>query len=118
VAADRLTFNAASGVVVQGGGELLDELSSGRVKLESVNKDSLPEGMQKLDDKELQAAVEKKQAERAELQKQLTKLAREREDYIAAERRKAAAVKGDSFDEKVTGWVQSQAARKGIQYGN
>jgi hypothetical protein len=117
VAADRLAFNAKSGVVVQGGGELLDELAAGRVKLESVKKDSLPEDLQKLDDQDLKATVGKKQAERADLQKQLAKLAKEREDYLAAERRKTTAGKIDSFDEKVAGWVQSQAARKGIQYG-
>lgn len=117
VAADRLSYNAKSGVVVQGGGELLDELAAGRVKLDSVKKDSLPEDLQKLSEAELKAAIDKKQAERTEIQKQLTQLAKQREDYIAAEQRKATNGKGDSFDEKVAGWVQSQAAKKGIQYG-
>jgi len=118
VAADRLAYNAVSGVIVQGGGDLLDELAAGREKPDTVKKESLPEDMQKLSDKELKDVISRKQEERAELQKQLAKLARDREDYIAAERRKTTAGKGDSFDEKVAGWVQSQAARKGIQYEN
>lgn len=116
VAADRAVYNINAGVIVQGRGELLDELAAGRTKLESVKKDSLPEDLRKLSDKELKETVEKKQAERADLQKQLVKLAKDRDEYIAAEQRKAAG-KADSFDEKVAGWVQSQATRKGIQYG-
>lgn len=117
VAADRVAYNSKSGVVVQGGGELLDELATGHVKLESVKKDSLPEEWRKLNESELKSAINKKQEQRAEIQKQLNKLAKEREEYIAAERRKTTAGKADSFDEKVAGWIQSQAARKGIQYG-
>lgn len=117
VAADRLSYNAKSGVIVQGGGDLLDELAAGRVKLDTLKKDSLPEDLRKLSDADLNKAIGKRQEERGELQKQLTKLSKDRDEYIAAERRKAAAGKADSFDEKVAGWVQSQAARKGIQYG-
>jgi hypothetical protein len=117
VAADRLSFNAASGVIVQGGGELLDDLAAGRLDLDSVKKDSLPEDLRELNEAELQELVTRNQAERADLHEQLSKLAREREVCIAAERRKATAGTADSFDEKVTGWVQSQAARKGIHYG-
>src|SRR5438309_4223645 len=36
VAADRLSFNARAGVAVQGEGELLDSLSKGKLKLESL----------------------------------------------------------------------------------
>lgn len=117
VAADRLAYNSVSGVTVQGGGELLDELAAGRVKLDSVKKDSLPEDWRKLSQSELKTTIGKKQEERAEIQKQLAKLGKDREEYIAAERRKTTAGKGDSFDEKVAVWIQSQAARKGIQYG-
>ena len=118
VAADRLAFNARYGVAVQGEGELLDGLSSGKVKLESLDKDKLPAAFQKLDQKELKAEIGKKQQERAELQARIQKLTREREDYVAAERKRQAELgKGDSFDEKVAASVRAQAARKGIEYG-
>jgi hypothetical protein len=118
VAADRLAFNARAGVAVQGEGELLDGLSSGKVKLESLDKDQLPAELQKLDQNGLKAEIGKKQKERTELQARIQKLTRERDDYIAAERkRQAEQGKGDSFDEKVAASIRAEAARKGIQYG-
>ena len=118
VVADRLTFNARSGVAVQGEGELLDGLSSGKVKLESVKKDQLPPELQKLNGEELKAELGQKQKERTELQTRIQKLTREREDYLAAERkRQVEQSKGDSFDEQVAASIRSEAARKGIEYG-
>jgi hypothetical protein len=118
VVADRLSFNARSGVAVQGEGELLDSLSNGKVKLESVKKDQLPPELQKLNSEELKAELGQKQKERAELQARIQKLAREREDYLATERkRQVEQSKGDSFDEKVAASIRAEAARKGIEYG-
>ena len=118
VAADRLSFNARSGVAVQGEGELLDGLSSGKVKLESVKKDQLPPELQKLNSEDLKAELGQKQKERTELQARIQKLAREREDYLATERkRQAEQSKSDSFDEQVAASIRAEAARKGIEYG-
>jgi hypothetical protein len=118
VAADRLAFNARAGVAVQGEGELLGGLSSGKVKLESLDKDQLPAELQKLDTNELKAEIGKKQTERAELQARIQELTRERDNYLAAERKRQAELgKGDSFDEKVAASIRAQAARKGIEYG-
>jgi Mg-chelatase subunit ChlD len=117
VAADRLAFNARYGVAVQGGGELLDGLSSGKVKLESIKKDQLPAELQKLDTDELKAELDKKQEERVAIQARIQKLSQVREDYLVAERKRLAeAGKGDSFDEKVAADIRAQAARKGIEY--
>jgi Mg-chelatase subunit ChlD len=117
VAADRLSFNARNGVAVQGEGELLDGLNSGKLKLESLKKDQLPAEMQKLDDKELKAEIEKKQKERAELQARIQKLSKEREEFISRERKRLAeSGKADSFDEKVAASIRSEAARKNINY--
>jgi hypothetical protein len=116
VSADRLAFNARYGVAVQGEGELLDSLSSGKVKLTELKKDQLPADWQKLDDAELKAKIEKQQEERAELQAQIVKLSKDRDDYIAKERKRQAAG-GNSFDEKVAQAIRTQAAKKGIEYG-
>lgn len=118
VSADRLAFNARYGVAVQGEGELLDSLSSGKVKLTEVKKDQLPTEWQKLSDAELKAKIEKQQKERAELQAQIVKLSKDRDNYIAQERKRQATVgKSDSFDEKVAQAIRTQAAKKGIEYG-
>lgn len=117
VVADRLAFNAKSGKAVQGDGELLDSLASGKVKINEVKKDQLPAEWQKLEEPQLKAEIEKKQKERAELQAKILKLNQSRDDYLAAERKKQAAVKMDSFDEQVAATIRAQAARKGISYG-
>jgi Mg-chelatase subunit ChlD len=117
VAADRLSFNARSGVAVQGEGELLDGLKNGKLKVESLDKDSLPPELQKLKEPELKAEIEKKQQARADVQARIQKLSQEREDYLAAERKRLAEQgKGDSFDEQVAANIRAQAARKGIEF--
>ena len=117
VSADRLAFNARYGVAVQGEGELLDSLSSGKVKLTELKKDQLPAEWQKLDDAELKAKIEKQQKERAQLQAQIVKLSKDRDDFIAKERQRlAAGGKADSFDQKVAQAIRAQAAKKGIEY--
>ena len=118
VAADRLAFNARYGLAVQGSGELLDSLNSGRVKLESIQKQDLPAEWQKLDETALKAEIDKKQTERNQLQAQIQKLGKEREEFLVGERKRLAqSGKADSFDEKVASFIQAQAARKGIHYG-
>jgi hypothetical protein len=117
VAADRLAFNAASGLTVQGEGELLDGLKNGKVKLAELKKAELPAELQKLGDQELRAHIAAKQKERADLQVKVQRLSAERERFVAAERQRlAAAGKGDSFDATVAEILHTEAARKGIRY--
>ncbi|MBI3849204.1 MAG: VWA domain-containing protein [Verrucomicrobia bacterium] len=118
VAADRLRFNSASGKAIQGGGELLDAVANGSVKLDSVPKSKLPTELQKLNAEELKAYVGKQQKQRAELQDQIRGLNEKRQTYIDAEKKRLAA-KGnaDAFDEKVAEMIRAQAAEKGIEYG-
>ena len=106
-----------AGVAVQGDGELLDSLAAGKVKLETLKKDDLPTDLQKLDDKQLKAEIEKKQAARAAMQAEIQKLSQQRDDYIAKEKQRlAAGGKADSFDEKIADAIHAEAAKKGIQY--
>ncbi len=117
-AADRLSYNLASGKAVQGEGELIDGLNSGELKLESLKKDDLPEELQKMSKEELKAHIEKQQQKRAELQGRLKTLSEKREAYIRDEMKKLAdSGKGDAFDEQVARTIRSQAAKKGISYG-
>ncbi len=117
--ADRLSYNAKTGVAVQGGGELLDTLNSGKLKLAEVKKEQLPAEWQKLDDAKLRAEVDKKQKERTELQAQITKLNQDRDQYLAIERKKlAVSGKADSFDEQVANAIRLQAARKGMTFSS
>lgn len=115
--AARLSFNSKSGKTVQGEGELLDMLAEKKVTLEKVKKDELPEELRKFSPDELKAHVGKMQAERAVLQKRITELSKERDAFIAVERKKLAkAGKGDGFDEQVSKSLRAQAKKKGIVY--
>ncbi len=113
VAADRLAFNSRSGVAVQGEGELLDAMAQGKVK--SVRKDYLPAELQSLDDKALQAELEKRRTERAKIQAQIKELSQKRENYLRAEQSRNAGK--DSFDGQVAATIQAQGARKGLVFG-
>ena len=53
------------------------------------------------------------------MQAHIQKLNREREDYLAVERkRQAEQGKSDSFDDQVAASIRAEAARKGIEYGS
>ena len=118
VVADRLSFNAQTGKAVQGGGELLDALADGTVKLETLKRDDLPSELQKLKPAELNAHIEQQKKTRAELQVRVRELNEQRQSYLAVERKRLAEKgKDDAFDEKVAEILHTQAAKKGIQYG-
>jgi hypothetical protein len=118
VAADRLSFYSVSGSKADTDVELLNALDAGRVRLDSVKKEQLPEELRKLDDAALKAEIAKRQKDRGELQAQVQKLTKAREDFLAQERKRLAATgKADSFDQTVAQTIRVQAARKGIEYG-
>jgi flavin-binding protein dodecin len=114
-AADRATYNSKdSGKAIQGRGDLVNDLRDGSAKLEVLKAEELPEPMRKMDDKERKAYVEKHSAERDKLNKQVAELAKQREEYINAEKKKQAAAGGgkDSFDATVSRIIDAEAAKK------
>ena len=102
---------------MQGDGELLDSLAAGKVKLETLQKDELPPDLQKLSNDQLKAEIAKKQAARTATQAEIQKLSKERDNYLAQEKKRlATGGKADSFDQKIADAIHAQAAKKGIQY--
>ncbi|CAN5615342.1 hypothetical protein BH20VER1_BH20VER1_30830 [soil metagenome] len=117
-AADRLSYNAKTRKAVQGAGELLDALANDSVKLAELDKKKLPEELQQLDDKELEARITKARTARAELHKKIETLSAQRADYIKAETKRLAETgQADSFDANVAEMIRRQAEKKGISYG-
>jgi Mg-chelatase subunit ChlD len=115
--ARRATFNAsASGAAnFLGKGELVDEVTSGRVDLSSIDKDMLPAPMQAMAP-EAQAAVIKETAEhRNELKRQITELAQQRAAYLAKKVEKAGGAE-DSLDDQIYRTVREQAGKLGLSY--
>jgi len=115
--ARRATFNAsASGKAnFLGENELIDAVSSGRVKLSSLPKKSLPESLQAMPPAAQEEFVGKTKKERSALESEIKKLSEQRNDYL---RQKVVAEGGkkDSLDAKLFGAIRKQANDKGLVY--
>lgn len=115
--ARRAAFNASeSGKVnLLGKQELVDDMASGRVDLDSIGEEKLPEPLQAMAPEERAAVVEKQAERRAELKKEISELSGKRDDYL---RRKVAETgeAEDSLDHKIYRAVREQAAAVGLSY--
>ena len=95
-------------------GDLLQSIENGSVKLEDVKADDLPDELQKMKPEERQKEVGRRLAERKKMRDEIVSLSKQRDEYIAAERRKTAG--GQSgFDSAVASALKEQMARKGIK---
>ena len=65
--------------------DAVDAVREGKVKAENIEAESLPEEVAKLSVEERKAYLDKKAAERAEIQAKIGKLSREREAFLAAD---------------------------------
>lgn len=113
-AADRLAFNAAMGKVVQGGGDLVDAVAAGQVKVGEIENEQLPAEMRAMTAAEREAFIKEHAARRAAIQKQISELLARRRAYLEAEQAKGAS--RDAFDAQVESVIRAQAARKGIVF--
>jgi len=96
--------------------ELVDDVRSGRVKLEEIEKEQLPEQFRGLTLAQQQAKIDEIAAEREKIHRRITELSQLREEYLKAELAKLGAEAKDGFDAKVTDCLREQAERKGIRY--
>ncbi|MDD5321608.1 MAG: VWA domain-containing protein [Methylococcales bacterium] len=115
--ARRATFNAsASGKAnLLGENELVDAVASGRVKLSSLTKKSLPESLQVMSPAAQEAFVGKTKKERGELESEIKQLAEQRNDYLQ-QKVVGEGGKKDSLDAKLYGAIRNQAKEKGLVY--
>jgi Mg-chelatase subunit ChlD len=117
-AADRAAFAGKSEKAAAY--DLLDAVKSGKVKLDDVKKDELPEAMQKMTVKERKEYLDKLDKRRAELNKKAVELDKKRAAYIKDELAKKAKKDGkdakDSFDNQVLESLRKQAKKFDIDY--
>ncbi len=101
-----------------GGGDLVDDLKEGRVKLASLKKEELPAEMQKMTLEEQEEFIKGKSEKRQQFQTKVNALVKQRQTFIDAELQKLIqAGKGNAFDTQVAQIIHEQARRKGIDYG-
>ena len=131
---DGLEKNAAAAALPAGGGaaadsagyrskvgrlaanDLIDDLKEGKVKLEAIKEDQLPEDMKKMKPEERKAHVEKLQKEREELKKKALDLDKKRLDFIAKKQAEDKDKSKDGFDTQILGALRKQAEKVNIKY--
>ncbi len=115
--ARRAAFNASdSGAAnLLGDQELVEDVASGKLDLDRIEPEKLPEPMQAMAPAAVKAKILKKAEERKQLQTEIQSLSRQRADFLAkeVEERGGAAA---SLDDRIYGAVREQAAAKGFKY--
>ena len=96
-------------------GDLLQNIENGSVKLDSVKDEDLPADLRKLSPEERKQVIEKRLAQRRNLRAEIVTLAKQRDEFIAAERRKQTGGKQSGFDAAVATALKEQLSRKGIR---
>ena len=117
VVADRLSFLsfkskasaptaggfAASTAYIDGGGDLVEGLASGKYAYDKIEEEKLSDELKKMTPEKRTVYLKEQVAKRAELQKKLDELLVTRRDFVTTEKaRLAKEGKGDGFDEKVS----------------
>ncbi|MES9972189.1 MAG: vWA domain-containing protein [Candidatus Thiodiazotropha sp.] len=115
--ARRATFNASrSGKSnLLGDSELVDDVASGRVELDSIDREHLPASIKAMAPQEQQAVISEKAQQRQTLQKEIDALSAQRKEYLKQEVKKSGGAKG-SLDHKLYSAIREQAERSGIHY--
>jgi len=96
-------------------GDLLQNIENGSVKLDSVKEEDLPADLRKLSPDARKQEIEKRLAERRDLRVQIVSLSKQREEFIATERKKQNGGKQSGFDAAVATALKEQLSRKGIK---
>ena len=95
--------------------ELVQDLTDGRVNLDELDPEHLPENMQTMTPEEREKYSDDMKTKREAIEKQIKEVGAQRQDHIAAQV-KAADKEGQTLDAVIFESVQEQAARHGIVY--
>ncbi|MCK5944241.1 MAG: VWA domain-containing protein, partial [Planctomycetes bacterium] len=95
--------------------DLVDACKDPKFVLTTVKKEDLPENLRKLSPEELKQHVDAKAQQRAEIQKQVAEIGRQRDAYVLAERKKLAGRGQKLFEEVMLDSVRAQARSRGFE---
>jgi hypothetical protein len=96
------------------GWDLVDAEKEGKVKVEELDEEELPEEMRKMSKEERKEYIEKKKKEREEIQEKINQLKKERDKYVAEQRKKGAAE--ETLDQAIIKAVRDQAEKKKYKF--
>jgi Mg-chelatase subunit ChlD len=109
--ADRAVNKAVNSF--QYDGDLVQDIENETVKLEDVKDDELPPELKKMSPAERKKEIERRLAERKAIRAEILELSKKRDEFIAAERKKAGRQNG--FDAAVAQALKEQLLKKGIK---
>jgi len=114
LAADRAAFNAARGVI--NSYDLLSDIKAGKVKLESLKDEELPDDLRKLPKEKRQAYLDEIEKKREKLREEARDLAKKRDDFTKKKLEEDGKKSKEGFDQKVEELLKKQAKKAGIDY--
>lgn len=94
-------------------GDLLEDIINERVDLKDIKVEELPEELRNLTPEEREKEIGSRIDERRQIRREILELSKQRDAYIAAERRKIGAQNG--FDTAVAEALNEQLRRRGIK---
>ncbi len=116
VASDMASYRFKAGKknkVITGGHELIEDYEDGKITLEALKVDELPEEFKGLSKDEQQTRLDTLVAERQKLNADMETLVKKRDAFLKEEAEKRAAESpDDAFDVRVSETIRKQAAAK------
>lgn len=94
--------------------DLVDASKEGKIKIEEIAEEDLPEEMKKMSKMERKEYIEKKKKEREETQNKINDLRKERDKYVAEQRKQVASE--DTLDEVIIKAIRDQAEKKKYKF--
>ena len=114
---DTLIGGAGNDTLSGGDGDdLLDGVKQGKVKLENLKEEELPEQLKKKTIEEKKKYLDDLDKKRAELRKEALDLDKQRCDFIAKKQAEDAKTGKNSFDAQVLDVLRNQAKKHKIDY--
>ncbi len=115
--ARRATYNASDSGKKNflGKGELVDDVTDGRVNMETIDPEMLPKPMRAMAPEEQKAIITQKAKQRQELQQQIDLLSKKRSTFIK-EKIEGSEGEKESLDYKLFSAIKDQASKKGLDY--
>jgi Mg-chelatase subunit ChlD len=114
LAADRAVYNALRGGI--NSYDLLSDLKAGKVKLDSLKEEELPEELRKLPKEKRQAYLDEIEKKRDKLRAEARDLAKQRDEFTKKKLDEDGKKNKEGFDQKVEELLRKQAKKAGIDY--
>ncbi len=110
------SVSKANAVYCNDAWDLVDAIKNGKCKLEELKDDDLPPDFKKLDQAARKAKVDEASKQRGEIQAKIMTLNKDRELFLAAERKKQQGQKDDTLDQAIVKAIRDQATRRNFKF--